>query len=72
MQTKEQFKKTAEATGDLVGNKIEDKITSYSTELHSKKPASELYSNVANNEIPKERYIFPQERHKIIDELILI
>ena len=25
---KEQFKKTAEATGDLIGNKIADKITS--------------------------------------------
>ena len=27
---KEQFKKTAEATGDLIGNKIADKITSVS------------------------------------------
>ena len=25
---KEQFKKTAEATGDLIGNKIADKVTS--------------------------------------------
>ena len=25
---KEQFKRTAEATGDLIGNKIADKITS--------------------------------------------
>ena len=28
--------KTAEATTDLIGNKIADKITSASTELHSK------------------------------------
>ena len=29
-------KKKAEATGDLIGNKIADKITSVSTGLHSK------------------------------------
>ena len=37
-------------------------------ELYSK----ELPSNEANNEIPKEIYIFPQERQKFIDELKLI
>ena len=64
--------KTAEATGDLIGNKIVDKITSISKKypkvLHSK----DLPSNGANNEIPKERYISPQERQQIIDELRLI
>ena len=30
---KEQFKKTAEATGDLIGNKIADKITRVSKTL---------------------------------------
>ena len=30
---KRAFQKTAEATGDLIGNKIEDKITSYSKNL---------------------------------------
>ena len=59
--------KTAEATGDLIGNKIEDKITSY-----SKNPANEPHSNDVSNEIPKERFISPQERQKIIDELRLI
>ena len=54
---------TAEASGDLVGNFVADKITSI-----SKKPASEPHSN----EIPKERYISPQERQNIIDELRLI
>ena len=38
----------------------------------SKKPANKPYSNGASNEIPKERYISPQERQKIIDELRLI
>ena len=59
--------KTAEVTGDLVGNTIANKITSI-----SKKPASESHSNAANNEIPKERNIPPQEIQKIIDELRLI
>ena len=35
--SKRAIKKTAEATGDLIGNKIADKITSV-----SKKPAKEL------------------------------
>ena len=53
--------KTAKATGDLIGNKIADKITSA-----SKKSYDEII-----NEIPKERYISPKERQKIIDELKL-
>ena len=32
----------------------------------------EIQSNEVNNEIPKERYISPKERQKIIDELRLI
>ena len=51
------IQKTAEASRDLVGNFIADKITSI-----KKKTASVPHSNVASNEIPKERYIFPQER----------
>ena len=55
-------KKTAKATGDLIGNKIADKITSASKRSQS---------DEVNNEIPKERYISPKERQKIIDELKL-
>ena len=54
--------KSAEATGDLIGNKIADKITR----------ASKKSQNEVNNEIPKERYISPKERQKSIDELRLI
>ena len=61
---KRAIQKAAEASGDLVGNFIAYKITSISTQ-----PASEPHSNVVSNEIPKERYISPQERQKIIDEL---
>ena len=62
------IQKTSEAIGDLIRNKVADKITSTSKKskgLNSK----DLHSNEANNEIPKERYISPQERQQIIDEL---
>ena len=59
--------KPAQATGDLFGNKITDKIISA-----SKKSSKELLSNEANNEEPKERYISPQEGQKIIDDLRLV
>ena len=52
---------TAKATGDLIGNKVADKITSTSKKSHDE----------VNNEIPKERYVSPKERQKIIDELKL-
>ena len=56
------LKETAKATGDLIGNKIADKITSASKKLQS---------DEVINGIPKERYISPKERQKIIDELKL-
>ena len=65
--SKRAIQKTADATGDLMGNTIANKITSI-----SKKPANEPHSNDVNNEMPKERYVSPQERQKIIDELRLI
>ena len=65
--SKTAIQKTTQATGDLIGKKIADKILSY-----SKRPANEPHSNDVSNEIPKERYISPQERQKIIDELRLI
>ena len=56
--SKRAIQKTAEATGDLIGNK--------------RKRDEEIQSNEVNNEIPKERYISPKERQQIIDELRLI
>ena len=69
--SKRVFKKTAEANGDLIGNKIADKITSFSKkssrELHSKKSQN---GNVNNEtEAPKKRYISPEKRQQIIDKL---
>ena len=74
--SKRAIQKTAEATGDLIGNKIADKITSVSkkkstTELHSK----ELLNNeteAAEIDILKKRYISPEERKQIIEELRLV
>ena len=68
--SKRAIQKIAEATGDLVGKKIADNITSYSKK--SPDGSTEFHSNESNNEIPKERYISLQERQKIIDELRLI
>ena len=70
--SKRAIQKTAAATGDLVGNKIADKITSASKKSLKKPHDEESSSTEVNNEIPKERYISPKERQKIIDELRLI
>ena len=67
--SKRAIQKTAEATGNLIGNKIADKITSV-----SKKSAKELHNNDEREEdvertTIKNRYISPEERQQIIDEL---
>ena len=59
------IQKTAEATGDLLGNKTADKITSISKSPQNEEAKNEL-------EISKERYISPEKRQQIIDELRLI
>ena len=75
--SKSAIEKTAEATGDLIGNEIADKITAKPspkdvTSASKKSHNEEIQSNEVNNEIPKERYNSPKERQKIIDELRLI
>ena len=67
--SKRAIQKTAEATGDLTGNKIADKITSI-----SKKTVKELPTNNEDVEIiiHKKIYISPEERQQIIDELRLV
>ena len=71
--SKRAIQKTAEATGDLISNKIADKITSL-----SKKPAKELHNNDQTKEedaektTHKKRYISSEERQQIIDELRLV
>ena len=74
---KRAIQKTAEATGDLIDNKIADKIKSVS----KKKSAKELRNNNdktkekeedAKITTHKKRYISPEERQQIIDELSLV
>ena len=70
--SKRAIQKTVEPSGDLIGNKIVDKITSV-----SKKPTMKLHSkelrNNNNNETDseitthKKRYISPEERQQVID-----
>ena len=58
------------ATGDLIGNKIADKITSA-----SKKSPTKLHSKELQNdemEASKKIYISSKERQQIIDELTLV
>ena len=63
---KEQFKKTVEATGDLIGNKIADKITRVSKTL----PQNNSGTN--EEQILRERYLSPEQRQEIVDHLRLI
>ena len=64
------IQKTAEATGDLIGNKISDDI------IVSKESAKELQNNESEVDVkrvtPKKRYISPEERQQIIGELRLV
>ena len=65
--SKRAIQKTAEATGDLIGNKIADKTTSV-----SKKSSNNNNNNNNNNNddveliTHKKRYISPEERLKVI------
>ena len=65
------IQKTEQAAGDLIGNKIVDKITNV-----SKKSTKELQNNETEVGVekatPKKRDISPEERQQIIDELRLV
>ena len=67
--SKRAIQKTAEATGDLIGNKIVNKITSV-----SKKKSNNNNDNIEDVELTthKKRYISPEERQQIVNELSLV
>ena len=65
--SKRAVQKTAEKTGDLIGNAIVDKIT-----ILSKKSAKELSNDETEVDKPKKRYIPPEERQQIINEVWLV
>ena len=64
------IQKTADATYDLIGNKFANKITKVSKNLPQNN--SKTFINKHDKEIPKARYITPEERQKIIGCLRLI
>ena len=55
--SKRVIQKTAEATGNLIGNKFDNRITKVSKNLHQNN--SETVTNENCKEIPEERYISP-------------
>ena len=81
--SKRAIQKTAETTGDLIGNKIVDKITSLSKKPNHNNNNNNNNNNINNNNdnnnnnedvelTHKKRYISPEERKQIIDELRLV
>ena len=65
--SKRAIQKTVEATGDLIRNKIADKITSVS----KKKSNNDNYNDDVELATHKKRYISPKERQQVIDEFIV-
>ena len=67
--------KTAEVAGDLIGNKIDNKITQVSrnsTLNYSETIESESENIGLDIEMLKERHIYFEKRQKVIDDLGLI
>ena len=56
------IQKSLEATGDLIGNKTADKITKVSKNLQQDN--SETVTNEHDEEIPKEKYIYLQDKDR--------
>ena len=67
--SKRAIQKTAEATGNLVGNKIADKITSVSKKKSNNKNNDDDDVELTTH---KKRYISPKETKQIIEELRLV
>ena len=67
---KRKIQKTVEATGDLNSNETDNRITEVSRS--STQDNLEKLADEHDKEIPKERYISPEERQKIINDLRLL
>ena len=70
--SKRAIQKAAEATDDLIGNKIADKITSISKRSNKELPNNEEEEEDMEITTHKKRYISLEERQRIIDELRLV
>ena len=66
--SKRAIQKTGEATGDLIGNKFVDKIKSVSKKPSNNNNNNEDVEITAHNK----RYISPEKRQQIINELRLV
>ena len=70
--SKRAIQKTAEATGGMIGNKIADKITSFSRKSNKKLPNNdEAKEENVKITTHKKRYIYPEERQQNINQLRL-
>ena len=56
----------------MIGNKIADKITTVSTKKSAKELPNDETEEDAETTTHKKRYISPEERQQIIDELRLV
>ena len=72
--SKRVIQKTAAATDDLIGNKIPSKIieVSKNSQQNNSETVINKHDKEIPKEIPKERYISPEQRQKIIDNSRLI
>ena len=67
------IQKIAEATGDLIDNKVADRIAKVSkTSAQNNLVTNEEENIEYNREIHRERHIYLEQRDKIIDDLKLI
>ena len=70
--SKRAIQKTAKTTGDLIGNKIADKITSLSNKTSNNNNNNNDDNNNVELTTHKKRYISPEERQQTINELRLV
>ena len=70
--SKRAIQKAEEGNGDLIGNKIADKITSVSKKKSTKELPNDETEVDIEIAIPKKRYISPEERKQIIEESRLV
>ena len=71
---KGQFNKTAEATGDLIGDKIANKITKVSrtsAQNNSEAVTNETENNKLDREVLRKK-ISPEKRQQIMDDVRLM
>ena len=70
--SKRAINKTAEATGDLIGNKIAEKITNASRKSNKKLSNNGTKEEDVEITTHKKWYLSPEERQQVIDELRLV